>query len=330
MEVTEAAAGGEIDLDELQVNDTTQLSLEVENTGSANLTIIGTSRIEGAAAGDMTIADGIPVTIPPGQSSDIQIEVTPTVAGQTSGLLRLFNNSAVNPYEITISYTAVEPLDDCNGNGVDDAEDIATGFSEDCDANGLPDECQTDTDGDSVIDACDVCPGADDLLDSDQDGTPDCQDECPLNAEKTEAGVCGCDLPDIDSDGDGVLDCEDPNDGGVDPNESGDFDPNQPGDFDPNQPDDVDPNESGDFDPNQVDDFDPNQVDDFDPNDVDPNEADEFDDDDDLVEFDQDGNFVPGPGLCGFGAVPAALMSLMSMGYGKVQVRRKRNSTTRR
>lgn len=31
---------------------------------------------------------------------------------------------------------------DCNGNGVDDAEDVASGLSEDCNANGVPDECE--------------------------------------------------------------------------------------------------------------------------------------------------------------------------------------------
>ena len=30
---------------------------------------------------------------------------------------------------------------DCNGNGVDDTEDIATGFSADANTNGIPDEC---------------------------------------------------------------------------------------------------------------------------------------------------------------------------------------------
>jgi len=32
--------------------------------------------------------------------------------------------------------------DDCNGNGVDDAIDIATGTSIDCQGDGAPDECQ--------------------------------------------------------------------------------------------------------------------------------------------------------------------------------------------
>lgn len=47
---------------------------------------------------------------------------------------------------------------DCNQNGIDDADDIAQGTSNDCDVNGTPDECQIDQDGDGYIDACDNCP----------------------------------------------------------------------------------------------------------------------------------------------------------------------------
>lgn len=45
-------------------------------------------------------------------------------------------------------------LPDCNLNGVLDGEDIAIGFSADCNANGVPDSCEADSDGDGVIDAC--------------------------------------------------------------------------------------------------------------------------------------------------------------------------------
>ncbi len=40
---------------------------------------------------------------------------------------------------------------------------------------GVPD---TDTDGDSIADCVDICPGADDLVDSDEDGIPDGCDNC--------------------------------------------------------------------------------------------------------------------------------------------------------
>ncbi len=77
---------------------------------------------------------------------------------------------------------------DCNGNGIDDGTDIQNGTSQDCDANGVPDECQSDSDGDGVIDPCDGCPND------------------PL---KIAPGVCGCGVADVDLDADGVIDCHD-------------------------------------------------------------------------------------------------------------------------
>lgn len=51
--------------------------------------------------------------------------------------------------------------DDCNGNGVDDCDDIAQGISADCDNNGIPDTCQIDSglsqdlNGNGIPDECD-------------------------------------------------------------------------------------------------------------------------------------------------------------------------------
>ncbi|MEE2889450.1 MAG: hypothetical protein VX404_03315 [Planctomycetota bacterium] len=83
---------------------------------------------------------------------------------------------------------SVTVLGDCNFNGIPDADDIASGTSEDCDGDGVPDECgyapgQDDCNADGVPDVCEV--------DCNQDGIPDpCQ-------------------PSLDCDQDGVLDsCE--------------------------------------------------------------------------------------------------------------------------
>jgi hypothetical protein len=44
-------------------------------------------------------------------------------------------------------------------------------------------------------------------LDTDMDGTPDCQDGCPFDKNKTAPGVCSCGVPDNASRDDGGIDC---------------------------------------------------------------------------------------------------------------------------
>ena len=79
----------------------------------------------------------------------------------------------------------------------------------------------TDSDNDGTPDCNDDCPndpnktepgdcgcGTPDI-DSDNDGTPDCNDDCPDDPNKTEPGACGCGNPDVDTDDDGVFDCDD-------------------------------------------------------------------------------------------------------------------------
>jgi hypothetical protein len=78
---------------------------------------------------------------------------------------------------------------DCNNNGVDDALDISNGTSNDCDGNGVPDECQPDCDNDGLPDVCEV--------DCNANGTPDdCEafNDCNSNGIPDE-----CD-PDCDND----------------------------------------------------------------------------------------------------------------------------------
>jgi hypothetical protein len=73
---------------------------------------------------------------------------------------------------VTVVYLYNPPIVDCNGNQVEDAVDIATGFSHDCNLNGIPDECEPDCDDDGIPDACEP--------DCDNDGIPnDCDEPCP-------------------------------------------------------------------------------------------------------------------------------------------------------
>lgn len=79
--------------------------------------------------------------------------------------------------------------------------------------NCIRDECiecsdpNEDDDGDGVRNEDDLCPGGDDLIDSDLDGSPDYCDGCPEDGKKTDPGECGCGIADTDTDGDGTPDC---------------------------------------------------------------------------------------------------------------------------
>ncbi|MBI4718956.1 MAG: S8 family serine peptidase [Planctomycetes bacterium] len=80
--------------------------------------------------------------------------------------------------------------DDCNRNGIDDALDIANGTSQDCNANGFPDECEPDCNTNGVADGCDIAAGTSPDCDSNQ-----VPDECSI----AQGSVADCD-------GDGVPD----------------------------------------------------------------------------------------------------------------------------
>jgi len=81
--------------------------------------------------------------------------------------------------------------------------------------------CEPDTDGDGECGTQDDCPEDPDKTDpgvcgcevsdadTDEDGTPDCNDDCAEDPGKTNPGVCGCGVSDDDSDEDSVPDCND-------------------------------------------------------------------------------------------------------------------------
>lgn len=52
-----------------------------------------------------------------------------------------------------------------------------------------------DADNDTICDPDDQCPGEDDRIDTDKDGTPDCLDQCPNDPLKIVPGDCGCGIP---------------------------------------------------------------------------------------------------------------------------------------
>jgi hypothetical protein len=74
----------------------------------------------------------------------------------------------------TVRSVHLYPAQDCNFNGIADADDIALGTSLDLDRDQVPDECQSDCKANGVHDLFDILLGT--SLDADQDQVPD---ECP-------------------------------------------------------------------------------------------------------------------------------------------------------
>lgn len=68
---------------------------------------------------------------------------------------------------------------DCNGNGIDDFEEIAADPSRDCDSNRRPDSCDADCDKDGEPDSCEIAGG---LPDDNGNGLPD-ECECPADVD---------------------------------------------------------------------------------------------------------------------------------------------------
>jgi len=284
------ASAQALELGELLVGDAAAVDLALRNTGNAPLSVTGSLVVNAPLAG--VSFSGLPVTIPAGQQRTLTIEAAPTSDGTFLSTIRLTTNGNPQTFDVGVALEAVAPIvNDCDGNGVEDADDIASGTAEDCDGNGVPDGCETDTDGDGRIDACDPFPNADETIDSDGDGTADVTDECPQDADKTAPGSCGCGVSDFDSDADGIPDCDDAfptdpfNGGGATPDE-----PNEP--VDPNTPRDED---AGDDAGNER-----------------VGDEDEGEEDlEDVPNLEDLTPIVPAP--CGFGAGLATMLSLASL-----------------
>ena len=92
-----------------------------------------------------------------------------------------------------------QPIPDCNGNFINDCDEITAGTEEDCNANGVPDACDiagasiADCNGNNIPDDCEDCNGNGlaDECDLAAGTSPDCQsngvpDECDIAGGTSE------------------------------------------------------------------------------------------------------------------------------------------------
>jgi len=200
--------GDTVLFDAATIGENSSIALTVRNIGDGPLTLTDAPSMVGVHAADFTVGD-INGEIAPDGVAILGITFAPTATEQRVAVLNLPNNDPNQPaFSFIIRGEGLPaeeepepepepeptPQLDCNANGVEDAEDIATGASTDCDVNGTPDECEADTDGDGFIDACDNCaeiPNAD-QADSDGNGLGDaCDEEEEQPCVPTGGPVCG-------------------------------------------------------------------------------------------------------------------------------------------
>lgn len=156
-------------------------------------------------------------------------DAAPVVTTATVGLFRPGSPAAL------YARSTGPAVGDCNGNGIADDLDVSNATSPDCNADGVPDECQlpgNDCDGNNQLDECDLAgndcnanglPDACDLANNDCNAdqipddcqlTPDCNgngipDDCDAAAGPDCDGNHVPDSCQPDCDRDGIIDaCE--------------------------------------------------------------------------------------------------------------------------
>lgn len=84
---------------------------------------------------------------------------------------------------------------DCNNNGIGDLCDITSNFSQDCNVNDVPDECEfVDCNANGALDSCDVLGGQ--SQDCDGNGRPDECDVCTIAIDPGPVFLSGDDADD--------------------------------------------------------------------------------------------------------------------------------------
>ena len=130
---------------------------------------------------------------PDGEGRVLIAQLTTVDGTLPTGYLNAFGMNPDGSEWIATGVTWPEPeLVDCNGNGVHDAYDLASGASRDCDGSGLPDECEfaelLDCNNNGVLDICDIADGS--SADTDGDWIPD---ECFCYGDATRDGLVNVD-----------------------------------------------------------------------------------------------------------------------------------------
>lgn len=212
------ANGATFDLGELELGSEYEVSVDLENVGNANMSVFNTTFLNEDTADFEQLTD-LPLALNTGATDTIELLVKPLSEGQKHTTMRMSNNGVQPTYDVVFSYSvvAVELFDDCNSNGVDDATEL------DSDGNGIIDDCEVVTppvDEDPIV--VDD-PGNDDV---DNGGNNEVDDNDNIDDD-------GIDQDIVDNDGDdnnandNIIDQNDDNDDLDNDNQDDDRDENR-------------------------------------------------------------------------------------------------------
>lgn len=145
--------------------------------------------------------DALPIQVPIGGASLVRLVVTNANDGDACDHADWANAMFERCCTIIGQYgLACDDGDPCTVNDQ---------YDHDCNCAGI----LLDSDGDSVPDGCDSCPGGDDLADADSDGVPDACDQCEGHDDTADADLDG--VPDACDQCPGYDDAEDTDNDGV-------------------------------------------------------------------------------------------------------------------
>jgi hypothetical protein len=106
------------DFGDVEVGDSSTLSVQVSNIGAGALQIDGASYT--TVDGDLSVLDygalaAIPMWLQPGESTQVQVGYSPTATGGDEGALQLSSNDPVNPLVVATQLGNGVGGDPCNG-----------------------------------------------------------------------------------------------------------------------------------------------------------------------------------------------------------------------
>ena len=213
--VTDASWSSNASTRQLRVktNTTNKYYTVVQTNAGCSITEVTTNKTLDTTPKDLT-------NCPNANDASAAYDVTITNAGFTK-----FSTISSNTGTVTDKGAPItKPIEKlvCLDPEVEDLEDFCPTDAD----KTVPGTCgcgvaDIDTDGDGTLDCNDSCVNDPDKtapgvcgcgtsdVDTDSDGTFDCNDGCVNDADKTSAGQCGCGTADIDSDGDGIASCID-------------------------------------------------------------------------------------------------------------------------